>query len=321
MVIAPRVVGPRKLPVRQGSPEWIAIRKDFITATDIAPLLGVDPWKCEQDVADEKLNGRTTETNLAMRAGLALEPLLAEAYTEATGRKVRRAHGIWQSRTIPWAAASPDATAAGRLVEFKWTGSRRTFDDGLPDRMACQVQWQMLVAEVAYADVAALVVGDNDLRIFEVAADPDLQAHLVAIAADFRARLAAGGPFSQSIESLKRRYPRDNGAEMLADSELDLMVKNLLALRAQMSDLEGTEKDWEKRIKERMGEIAAVRGHGYSITWRRTKDREEVDFKALAESLLAPMPEPERAALVGSFVTVKEGFRPFRVTPEKERAS
>lgn len=321
MMPAPRTVGPRKLPVVQGSPEWLAIRKNFITATDIAPLLGVDPRRCEQDVADEKLNGLTVEPNLAMRAGLALEPLIAAAYSEKTGRKVRRVHGVWQSSRIPWAAASPDASAAGRLVELKWTGARRTFENGLPERMECQVQWQMLVAEVRLADVVALVVGEDDLRIYEVAADEGLQRHLVAIASDFRRRLAEGGPFAQSLDSLKRRYPSDDGTALEADADVSAAVRALIDLRGRRKQLEEDEGVLEAAIKTRMAEASVMVGDGFRVTWKRTKDRTETDWKSLASGLMAPMPEPERAALVGLHSRSVEGFRPFRVAVGKEDAS
>ncbi len=227
MVIAPRVVGPRKLRLLQGSPEWLAARREHITATDIPALMGLSPWKCEADVAAEKLGtAEPVESTVRMRMGQALEPLIAAEYEEQTGRKVRHVHGLWESRHVPWAAASPDATAAGRLVELKWSGSRARWADGLPEDIEAQVAWQMFVAESAVCDVAALV-GD-ELRVYTVEADEGLAGHLVEIALDFRRRLAEGGPFAQSLDSVKRRYPADDGTEMVADPDVTAAA---LALR------------------------------------------------------------------------------------------
>lgn len=308
-----------RIPVRQGSPEWLAARRDLITATDIPVLLGLSPYRCEADLAAEKLGeAGPSESTLKMRVGSALEDLIAERYEEQTGRPTRRVRGLWRSSVISWAGASPDARTKGRLVELKWTGSRSRFADGLPQDVEAQAAWQMLVADVPVCDVATLTVGEEDLRIFTLARDDGMERGLVAIADDFRVRLAAGGPFAESNESLKRRYPRDNGAEMTADAEIAGWVRSLIALRTQLRDTKAAEEGLEAAIKGRMGEIATVRGDGFRISWKRTKDREETDFRALAESLLASMPEPDRAAVVGSFVTVREGFRPFRVTLAKE---
>ena len=313
MVPAPRLTGPRKLHVLQGSPEWLEARRTHVTATAIPVLLGISPWRCEQDLADEMLNGNGVESTLVMRVGSALEDLIADAYAAQTGRKVRRVRGLWESRAIPWAAASPDATAAGRLVEIKWTGSRARFRDGLPDDVSAQVQWQLMVAESPVADVATLTVGEDEIRVFEVRADPALQANFVAIASDFRRRLAEGGPFAQSLESLKRAHPADDGTEMLADGELDAQVRALKALRDRRREMEATEATLETAIKTRMGPIARLVGEGWTVTWKKAKDGETTDWKSIADGLLRQLPEPEAAGLVGLHTTVREGARYFRV--------
>jgi putative phage-type endonuclease len=318
---APRLTGPRKLRVLQGSPEWHDARRTHITATDLPIILGISPWKSEQDLADEKTNGNGTESTLVMRVGSALEDLIAAAYAEQTGRKVRRVHGLWESSRVPWAAASPDATAAGRLVELKWSGSRSRFANGLPEDVEAQCAWQAFVAEVDEVDVAALTVGDDAVRIFTVRADEGLQRHLVAIAADFRRRLAEGGPFAQSLDSLKRRYPADDGTEMAADADVDAAVRALWELRGQRTRLEEDEAVLETAIKTRMADHARLVGDGWSVTWRRTKDREETDWKAVAAGALNALPETERAALVGLHSMVRPGFRPFRIAWGKEDAS
>ena len=301
---AVRTVGPRKLRLLQGSPEWQAARLEYITATDIPPLLGLSPYQCEQDKADEKMGLATTESTLVMRVGSALEDLIAAAYAEQTGRRVRRVRGLWVSRTVPWAAASPDAAAAGRLVEFKWSGSRSRFASGLPEDVECQAQWQAMVAEVDQVDVATLTVGASELRIFEVQADPGLQRHLVAIASDFRRRLAEGGPFAQSLDSVKRRYPADDGSEMAADAELDAAVRARAEIKAQIARLEEDEKVLRAAIETRMGPATRLVGDGWYATWKRGRDREDVDW----EKVRAEVPD-----VVARHTTTKPGSRPLMV--------
>jgi putative phage-type endonuclease len=314
------MTAPVRIPVLQGSPAWLAARRELVTATDIPILLGLSPYRCEADLAEEKLGlAEPVESTIRMRIGNALEDLIATAYAEKTGLTTRRVRGLWRSSTVAWAGASPDAKAKGRLVELKWTGSRSRFADGLPQDIEAQVAWQMLVGDVPVCDVATLTVGDDDIRIHTVERDLATERGLIDIAADFRARLAAGGPFAASNESLKRRYPRDNGSEMSADAELTTAVRHLVALRAQRKEIEAAEETREAEIKGRMGEVALLRGDGFRVSWKRTKDGEAIDYRAVAESLMAPMPETERAALVGPFVTVRPGFRPLRVTlDEKE---
>jgi len=282
MIATPRTVGPRKLHVRQGSPEWLEARRTHITATAIPVLLGISPYRCEQDLADEMLNGNGQESTLVMRVGSALEDLIADAYAAQTGRKVRRVHGLWESRAIPWAAASPDATAAGRLVEIKWTGSRARFRDGLPDDTAAQVQWQLMVAEAPVADVATLTVGEDAIRVFEVRADPLLQGNFVAIAADFRRRLAEGGPFAQSIESVKRRYPTDDGIVLEGTPKWRSLAVDLARVRAEAKAAGLARDNLELAIRSMLAESAGVKGDGWEMTLRKNRDSTRTNWPAVA---------------------------------------
>lgn len=306
-------------PVKQGTSEWRDLRRTLITSTDLAVILGLSPFKCEADLADEKLHGIDQAPSLRMRVGSAVEGLIGEAYTEQTGKRVKRAHGINIHPDIEWAGASLDFRVVGerRAMEAKWTTSTSRYADGLPQDNETQVQWALGVTGLPRADVAVLL-GGNELRVFPVEADPRLFADLVAIATDFRARLAAGGPFARDAARIKRDHPYDNGAEMVADDELTDAVMALVTLRAQRKDMEAAEERIETAIKARMGDVASLSGPGFRVTWKRTKDVEQTDWKSVADGLLRQLPETEAQALVGIHTTVRQGFRPFRVTLDKE---
>lgn len=303
--------------VRQGTPEWLAARRQLVTATDLPVILGLSPWKSEADLAAEKLGAEPGEPSLPMRLGLALEPLIREEYERQTGSKLRRFHGLSIHPEIEWAAASPDYGVVGerRLVEAKWTTSRTRFADGLPQDIEAQITWQCGVLGYPAAHAAVLVAG-TDFQIIDVPFDPQTFANLVVVAEDFRRRLAAGGPFAESASSVKRRYPADNGAEMVADQDIAEAVRTLVALRARKAALVEDEERLETSIKTRMGEFALLRGPDFRVTWKRTKDSEITDWKSLAASLLRLVPETDRDAVVGLHTTVRQGFRPFRVVME-----
>lgn len=307
------------LALEQGSAAWLEARRSLITATDIPVLLGLSPYRCEADLADEKMGGEPQPTNIWMRIGKALEPVIAEEYETVTGRRLRRYRGMVRHADIEWAAASPDASVVGdkRLVEFKRNDSSVRFADGtVPQDIEAQVAWQLGVSGYPVADIAVLTHGE--LKVYEQPADPKLFADLVTVAEDFRRRLSAGGPFSRDLDRLKRDFPSDDGSEMLADAELTEAVNTLVALRAQRKDIETAEERIETAIKSRMGEAAVLVGQGFRVTWKQTKPSEQVDWKSVADGLLRQLPETEREALVGIATTVRQGFRPFRVTLDKE---
>lgn len=303
--------------IRQGTEEWLDARRSLVTATDIPVLLGLSPYKCEADLADEKRGLWQQPTTLRMRAGSLLQDLIGEAYTEKTGRKVRRFGTLVIHPSLPWAGASPDFRTVGerRLVEAKRTASRSRFADGLPQDIEAQVQWQLGVTGYPSADVAALIA-DEDVQVFPVDFDADLFQDLVAVAEDFRRRLAEGGDFARDLNRVKRDYPRDDGSEMAADEEITEAVRALLNARAARKGYEELEAALETAIKTRMADAAVLHGNGFRITWKRTKDSEQTDWKSLSASLLRLVPESERQTLVGLHSSVREGFRPFRLTTE-----
>lgn len=316
-----RVAGPAGVvsggrSLRQGTPEWLEARRSLITATDIPVLLGLSP-KSEATLAREKAGEPGAESTVRMRIGTALEPLILAEYERATGRTCRRFRGLVVHPSIAWAAASPDARIVGerRLVELKWSASRTRWADGLPQDIEAQVAWQMGVTGYPAADVAVLL-GD-DLRLFEVAHDPALFERLVLIATDFRRRLESGGPMTENAASIKAAYPADNGAEMLADPDLTAAVKALRSVRSHLEALKDDEERIETAIKGRMAECSTLVGQGFHVTWKRTRDSEQVDWRSVADGLLRQLPETERTALVGIHTSVRPGFRPFRVVWEE----
>jgi putative phage-type endonuclease len=307
------------LALRQGSAEWREARRSLITGTDISVLLGISPFRCEADLADEKLYGIAQESTLRMRIGSALEDLIASEYTAQTGRRVRRARGMVGHPSIEWAAASLDATTIGerRLVEFKRTGSRSRFADGIPQDVEAQVAWGLGCTGYPVADIAVLT--DDALTVYEQPAPTAaVFADLVAVATDFRRRLAAGGPFARDAARIRRDYPADNGAEMVADAEVTEAVRALVDTRTTRKRLEANEEALESAIKSRMGEFASLRGDGFHATWKRTKDRDETDWKSLAAGLLHTLSETDRTTVVALHTSVRAGFRPFRLVLDKE---
>src|SRR5882672_11251533 len=200
--------------------------------------------------------------------------------------------------------------------EFKHTSSRTRFADGIPQDVEAQVAWQLGITGYPVADIAVMTTDRID--VYEQHADPVLFADLVTVAEDFRRRLAEGGPFARDAARLRRDYPADNGAEMNADADIDEAVRALIDTRDVRKRLEANEESLESAIKARMGEFAVLRGDGYHVTWKRTRDREEIDWKNLATGLLTALPETERTALVGLNTTVRQGFRPLRVVMDKE---
>ena len=77
-----------KMKIEIGSKEWLEARRNLITATDAAPIMGLSPWKTALELYYEKINGRQTFQTVAMKRGLELEPEARQLFEQLTGHFV-----------------------------------------------------------------------------------------------------------------------------------------------------------------------------------------------------------------------------------------
>jgi len=168
------------------------------------------------------------------------------------------------------------------------------------------------------AHVVVLRYGSS-LECFDVAHDPDAFHGLVRIAEDFRRRLAAGGPFAENAASVKRRWPADDGTEMEADGYLSEAAHRLLGVRDSIMVLTEQQELLETDIKTRMGEAARLVGDNFTVTWKRGKDRQTINWPSIAERAIENLPEEERVRLMVEHTVYLPGHRPFVI--RKKEAS
>jgi putative phage-type endonuclease len=69
----------KKLTFKNGSPEWLRVRMDHVTATDIASLFGLNPYKSANKVYKSKLVPEVIADNIYMREGRIYEPAVFQA--------------------------------------------------------------------------------------------------------------------------------------------------------------------------------------------------------------------------------------------------
>lgn len=167
---------------------WLAERRTGIGSTDIAPILGLSPWRTALEVWMEKrglLSGERTSPE--MQWGLRLEPVIAAAYTEATGRELRQPEML-RHPDHPQLLATIDRLADDRIVELKSarfaSGWGEPGTDEVPESYLVQVQGQMLVSGQEVADVAALI-GGSDFRIYTVRRHESLIDKIKSTCLDF----------------------------------------------------------------------------------------------------------------------------------------
>jgi putative phage-type endonuclease len=307
---------------KQHTPEWHEAKRTLITSTDIAAILGVSPWMSEGDVARHKMGEPDPAVDdvqaRRMRLGLSMEDVVADEDEAEHGFKLRHVRRMIISDTLPWAGTSLDFERIGQktIVEIKTT-SARDWGEGLPERVEAQVRWQMGVAGYPAAHIAVLRYG-SQLECHDLQHDEEVFQNLVTIAEDFRARLAAGGPFSETRESSRRAFRRDDGTEIVATPEEAKAVGLLLDLRRRKAEIEEGEDRIIVALQQRMASASVMTGDGFRITWKQSKPTAKVEWKGIAEELLSRLPDEDRAPLIESKTVQREGARPFIVKETNE---
>lgn len=258
---------PAILDPRQNEAAWIEDRKQRITGTDAAAIVGLHPYRTALDVYLDKL-GLAPERPMteAMAWGLRLEGPILDAYAERTGREIVDTQRYEHHPARPWQAATVDAvTRCGRLVEVKTIGIRsgqldelgEPGTDEVPTSWLIQVQHQLAVTGHDLADVAALV-GGQELRLYHLERNDKLIAKLTDAQARFREEhlLTETPPDparASDADAYQWLYPDREGGILWSDNR----VLELLSLYEQLGE---SARHAERRRKEVKAELLAHLG-------------------------------------------------------------
>ena len=94
--------------------EWLGLRKRGIGGSDAGAVCGLNPYSSPMKVFRDKTGQCTEETdNEAIRQGHDLEDYVAQRFTEATGKKVRRSNFMYCHEKYPFMIGDVDRLVVG----------------------------------------------------------------------------------------------------------------------------------------------------------------------------------------------------------------
>ncbi len=303
--------------------DWLQVRKSGIGGSDAAAAVGLNPHKSALALWMEK-TGREgelrypdpTDTKEPVFWGALLEPIVAAAYTQQTGNKVRKVNAVLRHPTVPYMLANLDREIVGapdvQILECKTAGEfgARRWKDGVPEDVQLQVQHQLAVTGKQAADVAVLLCGQK-LEVHRIDRDDALIERLIELEGHFWRHVTEDKPpppdgSESADEALRALYPKDRGQTLDWSTNLVMSAVffDLLAVRQQLEAQLRLEASLKQQIQQHMGDATRVRFERGSITWKRSKDGETVDV----DRLLADHPELRQRYAVG-----KPGSRRFLI--------
>jgi putative phage-type endonuclease len=304
------------------SPSQLAERASGITATDIAAIIGVHPYRSAVNVwSDKRGESPAFEGNDRTKWGNLLEPVLRADYEERKGVRVE-VHGTMQHRERPWMKATPDGLVYQRADVFPERGLEikchtvhlsylygAPGSDEVPEYELCQCTWNMAVTELPRWDLIAFV--DGQPTDYVIDADRQLIDVLRLKAERFvRDYVQTGEPpppdgseaYSAWLATVNRS---DNALAALVrvDGEGETMaaVERLRELRDEIAALEAKEGIVVQTLKARIGDNAGIewpngkpapkKGKNKDvppcdrITWKLAAGRSFTNYRGALEAL------------------------------------
>ena len=275
--------------------KWLEERRKGVGGSDVAAILGLNPWKTAYRVYQEKRKEvEDWQGNDATEWGKRMEPAIRQFYSDVTGRSVRLPDKIMYHSKYPFMLASLDGfTDDHRVVELKTARSGKDWGEPgtneIPDYYALQCQHYLIVTGFEVADIV-VSIGGGSPNLYEVLEDKELQEMIIDAEADFWQRVVDGNPpdpvtYADAIQRFGR-----SAAEgiVVASDEAIHAVNKLRTVQGEISKLKAAEEEIKGKLIIALGEMGdtLVLSDGTKlITYKLSKGRTTFDAKTLEKEL------------------------------------
>jgi putative phage-type endonuclease len=307
--------------------EWLTARRRGIGSSDAAAAIGLNPHQSMLELWMIK-TGRShllSQSDPGDRTGATywgnlLEPIVAAHYTHETGYKVRKINAILlhPDPDKAWMLANIDREILGapdvQILECKTAGEfgARTWREGVPEYVQCQVQHQLAVTGKEAADVCVLICG-QEIQIHRIDRDNELIKGLIKLEREFwhyvETDVQPPADGSESADrALRSLYSHDYGdvADFRENRAMSAVFADLQALREEIATRDKLEQQLKQTIQQMMGSSSRALFETGSVSWKRSKDGIQLDTTRL---------ETDHPELVKPYLAPKAGSRRFLIHP------
>jgi len=151
--------------------EWLEGRRKGIGGSDVAAILGINPYKSAFSVYMDKIEGTTFEGNIHTEFGNWMEPHIRDEFPrrfkkhEKIDIQVYEYSYVLQHPEVEYFIANLDGIMehpelGTGLIEIKTASEmqwKQWQDEEIPDMYYCQIQHYLMVTGLSYAYIVALV--------------------------------------------------------------------------------------------------------------------------------------------------------------------
>jgi putative phage-type endonuclease len=190
----------------QGSAEWHSLRNKMISATNIAPIMSLSPWKTALMLWEEKLGLREPEKmNSKMEEGMMLEGHALAFFNKKKDSDFKPI--VLQHGNIQYLMASLDGmNSNGEVLEIKCgKGSHELAKQGIvPEYYYSQVQCQLFCSNASEAYYFSYRSDDDNILLTVNRDEKFIEKMLVAVDIFHRNLLNFTPPLATDRDFIKR---------------------------------------------------------------------------------------------------------------------
>ena len=274
---------------------WLELRKSSIGGSEIAAILGMNPYSSAITVyADKHDLSKPIVENEAMREGRELEWYVADRYMEKTGKKVRNDFYVYADDEYDYMTANIDRRIVGENAGLEckrmlFSANDYNFEAGeVPKMYYVQCQWYCMIFGFDHMDFAVWVPGKG-VYVVTIPRNDDFISDMRSRAIDFwennvlAHRMPVPDGSEASIETLKEIYPKpvENTSVMIPG--LDKMVSDYKELNKMAQEYTKRADQIKADICRKIGTNEVAIGNDYECSWKMTsrtgfdKDRLKAD--------------------------------------------
>lgn len=278
-----------------------------IGGTDIAAILGLSPYKTPLEVWTRLVGGAENKHAdlLHLRFGQHAESFIAGEYERATRLKAHvhaetifhPEHGFMFGH-VDRLVSEPGQLAfdsgrikTNRLLECKTASAFNRSEwgeegsDQIPSTYLMQCAWYLAITRCEFADVAVLL-GNNDFRIYHIKRDLELEDLLLSHAQRFWSDhvLSMSAPRPITSEDAAILFPKNvPDSQVEASAEIYQALEEYRDKLSQANTLSSECERLKTEILSYMGQSESLCFRGKTLaTWRCAKPSQRIDTKALA---------------------------------------
>jgi len=319
------------------TPEQIKNRKNKITSSIAAACLGLCDYTTPLQAAlkargeteylppvneDACERGDELEHTVLQWGAKKLGLTLVDApYMEIDGWAGDSADGLYvDGDGVEKALAEAKTAAAGVAAKYGDAGT-----DEVPEACLVQSQWHLLFRphiEVCYVPV---LKGGYRMAfdLHPVHADKELHELLLEELHEFWRKYVDPSNPSRTLPPadagddayLKRRWPRHRDEDLIESDEIwEALVRESHKAKEALKAAETTEEAASNRLRAALADAAGVKGSWGKATYRKGKDKQKVDWKALATEIAGGEVSDE---LLSKHTVETPGSRSLLVRPRK----